>query len=158
LFHTGGAHGIHPSELSPHGRLPPHFRGSRTHMPFLPSVIPPPKRWAGPTGRGFWALTLPRVPGRRHSVNASQAGCSLGFRLPRVYQSRPGPGFRPNSSHALPRTTTSRRPPAGASEYRSALAWLLPSSRKPDAWREQPFQGSCTKTNLSVQEGKSPGL
>jgi hypothetical protein len=27
LFHAGGAHGIHPSELSPHGRYPPRFRG-----------------------------------------------------------------------------------------------------------------------------------
>jgi hypothetical protein len=27
LFHTGGARGIHPSELSPPGRYPPRFRG-----------------------------------------------------------------------------------------------------------------------------------
>jgi hypothetical protein len=39
------------------------FPGGSTRLPFLPSVIPPPKRWAGPTGRGFRALTLPRVPG-----------------------------------------------------------------------------------------------
>lgn len=41
------------------------FPAGRTRVPFLPSVIPPPKRWAGPTGRGFRALTLPRVPGDR---------------------------------------------------------------------------------------------
>jgi hypothetical protein len=28
LFHTGGAHGIRPAELSPAGRYPPRFRGS----------------------------------------------------------------------------------------------------------------------------------
>jgi hypothetical protein len=39
------------------------FPGGSTRVPFLPSVIPPPKRWAGPTSRGFRALTLPRVPG-----------------------------------------------------------------------------------------------
>jgi len=35
-----------------------------THVPFAASVIPPPKRWAGPTGRGFWVSALPGVPGR----------------------------------------------------------------------------------------------
>jgi hypothetical protein len=39
------------------------FPSGRTHVPFNPSLFPPPKRWAGPTGRGFWAFTLPRVPG-----------------------------------------------------------------------------------------------
>jgi hypothetical protein len=41
------------------------FPRGRTHLPFLPPVIPPPKRWAGPAVRGFWALTLPGVPGSR---------------------------------------------------------------------------------------------
>jgi hypothetical protein len=61
------------------------FPGGRTHVPFLPSVIPPPKRWAGPTGRGSWALTLPRVPGDRTGFNSPTAGCSLGFCPSRVY-------------------------------------------------------------------------
>jgi len=41
------------------------FTSGWTRLPFLLSVLPPPKRWAGPTGRGFRALTLPRVPGGR---------------------------------------------------------------------------------------------
>jgi hypothetical protein len=43
LFRTGGALGINPSELSPHGRLPARFHAGRTHVPFLLSVIPPPE-------------------------------------------------------------------------------------------------------------------
>jgi hypothetical protein len=39
-------------------------RGS-THVPFLLPLLPPPKQRAGPAGRGFWALTLARVPGDR---------------------------------------------------------------------------------------------
>jgi len=38
------------------------FPSGRAHLPFLLSVFPLPKRRAGPTGRGFWALALPRVP------------------------------------------------------------------------------------------------
>jgi len=39
-------------------------RGS-THIPFFLPLLPPPKQRAGPAGRGFWALTLARVPGDR---------------------------------------------------------------------------------------------
>jgi hypothetical protein len=39
------------------------FPPGSTHLPFLPQVSPPPKRRAGPAGRGFWALALARVPG-----------------------------------------------------------------------------------------------
>ena len=34
-----------------------------THIPFHLPFLPPPKRRAGPAGRGFWASTLARVPG-----------------------------------------------------------------------------------------------
>jgi len=158
LFHTGGALGIRPSELPPPGRLPPRFRDSRTHVPFLPSVIPPPKRWAGPTGRGFWASTLPRVPGFRHSVSEPKTGCSLGFHPPRVFRLKSGPGFRQDSSHALSeRESYDHRQAAPRSINRLQLGSFRPSG-KPDGWRKQPLQGSCTKTDLSVREEKSPGL
>jgi len=79
------------------------FPRGRTHLPFLPSVIPPPKRWAGPTGRGFWVSALPGVPGDRTGINSPAAGCSLGFRPPRVFRPRPCPGSRPSSSRTLRR-------------------------------------------------------
>jgi hypothetical protein len=125
LFRTGRALGIRPSELSPLGRFPPRFRDRWTHVPFNLSVIPPPRRWAGPTGRGFWAFTLPGLPGGHHMISAATAGCSLGLRPPRASRPKPDPGFRPDSSHALPGVGLATRP-AGASEYRSAPAWLHP--------------------------------
>jgi len=57
------------------------FPGGRTHVPFHLSVIPPPKRWAGPTGRGFWALTLPRVPGAARRISAAALDAPMGFAL-----------------------------------------------------------------------------
>jgi hypothetical protein len=106
LFRTGGALGIRPSELSPPERYPPRFRAEGPTCRLTQSVIPPPKRWAGPMGRGFWALTLPGVPGGRRMVSTSPAGCSLGLYPSEANRRRSGPGFRPGSSHALRR----RRP------------------------------------------------
>jgi hypothetical protein len=122
LFDTGGALGIRPSELSPLGRFLPRFRDEWTHIPFRPSVIPTPERRAGPTGRGFWALTLPGVPGDRRRISVATAGCSLGLYPLRALRPKPDPGFRPDSSHALRVTNLAVRH-AGASEYRSAPAW-----------------------------------
>jgi hypothetical protein len=82
LFHLDSAPGIHPSELSPLERYPPRFRDRSTHMPFRPPVFPPPKRWAGPTGRGSWVLTLPRVPGDRTVCSRRPLAAPLGFSLP----------------------------------------------------------------------------
>jgi hypothetical protein len=53
LFHTGGARGIRPAELSPLGRYPPRFRGGRTHVPFLPPVIPSRAAMGRPSGPRF---------------------------------------------------------------------------------------------------------
>jgi len=39
------------------------FPAQRTHLPFFPPLLPSPERRAGPAGRGFWALTLARIPG-----------------------------------------------------------------------------------------------
>jgi hypothetical protein len=121
LFHAGGARGIHPSELPPLGRYPPRFRGRRTHVPFHPSVFPPPKRWAGPTGRGSWALTLPGVPGGGRGLTRLPLAAPLGFHPPRVLPRRPCPGFRP---WLLPRASQTRSqgpdPPAPRSISQSS--------------------------------------
>jgi len=81
------------------GALPP----ERTHVPFLLSVLPPPKRWAGPIGRGSWVFALPRVPGDFQTFDPVAAGCSLGSCPSRVLLRKPPSGFRPISSHALRR-------------------------------------------------------
>jgi hypothetical protein len=91
---------------SPFGAFPSQkvsaaFPGGRTHIPFHPSVIPASKRRAGPTGRGSWALPLPRVPGDQAGSSSPTAGCSLGLRPLRVFQRKPCPGFHPDSAHAL---------------------------------------------------------
>jgi hypothetical protein len=62
LFHTGSAHGIHPSEhfalTEASGALPP----GQSHLPSGPLVLPTPWRRAGPAGSGSWDLTPARVP------------------------------------------------------------------------------------------------
>jgi hypothetical protein len=58
------------------------FRAGLTHVPFVPSVLPPPKRRAGPTGRGSWALTLPGVPGGLTVFSHRPLDAPLGFALP----------------------------------------------------------------------------
>jgi len=70
-------------------KVPGAFPPGRAHLPFLLSVLPPPKRWTGPIGRGSWALTLPRVPGNHRAFDPAIAGCSLGFRPSRVLLRKP---------------------------------------------------------------------
>jgi hypothetical protein len=100
-----------------------------THVPFLPSVIPPPKRWAGPTGRGFWAFTLPGVPRSRTGVSSPTAGCSLGFHPPRAcgWRLAQDSAQAPPTRFAVPAT---RAATTGASEYRSARTSLAPAARR----------------------------
>jgi hypothetical protein len=77
------------------------FPRGRTHLPFHLSVFPPPERWAGPTGRGFWVSALPRVPGDQTGINSPTAGCSHGLRPSRACWNEPCHGSRRDSSHAL---------------------------------------------------------
>jgi hypothetical protein len=96
----------------------------RTHLPFLLPFLPVPKHRAGPAGRGFWALTLARVPGDRSGISAPTTGCSHGFHPSRVFHRKPWPSFRPASSHAL--AEPARRRARGAPESRSASGWSHP--------------------------------
>jgi hypothetical protein len=114
--------------------------------------------WAGPTGRGFWASPVPRVPGSRTGVSSPTAGCSLGLHPPRAFRLAALPGISPRLlSHAL--QTRARRPEsAGVPESRSAPAWPRPprpASRPPRAG--QPFQGSCTSTIPDTRASPRPG-
>jgi hypothetical protein len=92
------------------------FPRGRTHMPFAASVIPPPKRWAGPTSRGFWGSALPGIPGGTAGINLPATGCSHGLRPSRACRRQPCRGFRPSSSHTLRRPQSfDRSPPASRS-------------------------------------------
>jgi len=114
FFHTGSAHGIHPSERSPLARYPAHYRSDdptcrltcrcsrrRSEGPAQQASVPgiSPLRESLASRRGF---------------NPPTAGCSPGFCPSRVSRRSPCPGFRPNSSHALLQTgdhsPTRRRP------------------------------------------------
>jgi hypothetical protein len=158
LFHTGGAHGIRPSELSPLRRYPPRFRGGRTHIPFHPSVIPAPKRWAGPTGRGSWAVALPRVPGGQAGFSSPTTGCSLGLRPLRVCQRQPCPGFHPDSTHALCGLDlgdrTHRRPGVSIG-LRLALS---AAPGEPDAMDKTTLPGSLHQHDPAHSSKPEPGL
>jgi hypothetical protein len=121
FFHAGSAHGIYPSELSPLGRYPSRFRADEPTRRFSRRYSRRRSAWAGPTGRGLWAFTLPGVPCGIRRVSAATAGCSLGLCPLRVCRLGLCTGLRPCSSLALSETglTTGTR---GASESQSTPA------------------------------------
>jgi hypothetical protein len=51
-----------PFGASPPARYPKRFHDRCTHLPFLLSLFPTPKRRAGPTGRGSWVSTRSEDP------------------------------------------------------------------------------------------------
>jgi hypothetical protein len=105
-------------------------------------------RWAGPTGRGSWALTLPGVPGDRRRISAASAGCSPGLGPLRACGSRRRAGFRPRSSYALQQAVL--RPSAGATEFSTSLIFAPSTRRRTGGRTKQPFQGSRTGSHESV--------
>jgi hypothetical protein len=130
------------------------FPGGRTHTPFLPSVSPAAKRWAGPTGRGLWALPLPGVPRARRRISAANAGCSLGLCPLRVCVGIL-PGFRRNSSHALLRTAL--RPHAGATEYRSVPTSPCPPAGEPATGQDNPLGVLAPDHTHVIRAKRRPG-
>jgi hypothetical protein len=118
------------------GLLPP----ERTHIPFRLAVFPPPKRRAGPTGRGSWVFALSRVPGDRQGFSSPTTGCSPGFPPSRALRQRPWPGFRPTSSHALCESgDVSPSPPAPQSIDRPSLGPIHSTAPEHGSWTRQPF-------------------
>jgi len=101
LSHTGGALGIHPSELSPLERYRARFRTEaptyRLTNRCSRRLSDGPARWVAVPG--FWPFRESRATERRFS--AVVAGCSLGFRPSRASGRKPGPGLHSGSSHAL---------------------------------------------------------
>jgi len=114
FFHTGSAHGIHPSELPPPERYPC-VSARNNPLTVSPAGIPCAKHGAGSAGRGSWVLTLSGVPDGQSVFSASAAGCSLGFCPSRARHEDLGRDF------AQPPPTRFGFWPC-ASEFRSVLA------------------------------------
>jgi len=68
FFHTGSAHGIHPSELSPSGKPPQRFRFDAPTYRLLPQVQPPAEADGPDLRAAVPGLLLPEVPGDRPCV------------------------------------------------------------------------------------------
>jgi hypothetical protein len=133
-----------PSELSPLERYPSYYRSETPAYRFNLSVLPPPKRWAGPTGPGSRVLTLSRVPGDRCVISTSPAGCSLGFNPSRTFRRGPGPGLRPASSHALCESGNySPDPPAPQSIDQPLLGPVRESHVNTQLEQASPFRVSA---------------
>jgi len=100
--------------------LPKGIRGitPRMNPPTVsPIGAPVGKRWAGPNRLrflGFYPFESPWRPGK--GLVCRSAGCSPGFCPSRVRHRKPGPDFRPNSSHTLRESDDcSSDPPASQS-------------------------------------------
>jgi hypothetical protein len=98
LFHTGSAHGIHPSKRSPRERHPAVSRRKNPHTVSRGPRVPEGKLIRATTPvSGFCSFreSLAIKP----VFSGLIAGCSLGFHSSRACGQEPGPGFRPNSSY-----------------------------------------------------------
>jgi hypothetical protein len=157
LFHTGGAPGIRPSELSPRGRYPPRFRAEGPTYRFTRRYSQ--RRSVGPAQRAA-------VPGLcpfreslavRRGLARRPLDAPLGFAL------------LGSASDSLVRGFTRTPPtrfvasisgiePTGAPEFRSAFAWPCPPRPANRAkWTGQPFQGLCTSTIPHTRASQNPG-
>jgi hypothetical protein len=134
------------------------FPGGRTHIPFHPSVIPASKRRAGPTGRGSWALPLPRVPGDQAVFSSPTAGCSLGLRPLRVYQREPCPGLHPDSSHALCGLDLGDRTHRRLGVSIDSRLTLSAAPSEPDAMDKPTLPGSSHQHDPAHSSEPEPGL
>jgi len=114
--------------------------------------------WAGPTSRGFWALTLPRVPGVRHMISASPAGCSLGLRPSRVYRRRPARDFaRPPPARFVLVRVAARRAPASRSIDRSPLGPAPRTRRSGPTEQSNPSRVLAPGTSRTRERASRPG-
>jgi hypothetical protein len=140
LFHADSAHGIHPSELSPHARYPTRYRSEgptyrsscrcsrcRSTEPARQAAVP-----------GLYPLRESLAAADVFSIAA--AGCSHGFHPSRVHPQKPWPGFRPTSSPAL-RESDDESPtsPAPQSINRLLPGPALPPRRTTTGRTGRPF-------------------
>jgi hypothetical protein len=151
LFHTGSAHGIHPSERSPPGRYPGRFRPEEPTYCY-PSDIPNPDEsgWGRRGRTQFLGFDPSRSPWRAHVCLARDPlDAPLGFGLLGLV-AKTFTGISPSvRSHAYSNTFRHRH---GVSAYRSASASTRPSAAaNRHGLEEQPLQAFCTGRLLNIQ-------
>jgi hypothetical protein len=159
LFRADGAHGIRPSELFPAGRYPP---VSRSEGPTYRSTCRYSRlaetNWAGPTGRGSWALTLPEVPYDEAGFSTPAAGGSLGLRPSRVCERAPCTGFHPCSSHALPENWPGGRIPAAPRSINQCPSGLNRGTPQAGLAVETTLIGFVHLSDPDHESDEAPGL
>jgi hypothetical protein len=62
-------------------KVPDAFPPERTHLPFLPAVLPPPKRRTGPRGRGSWVAAFRKSLAPSEGLARQTLEPPLGFAL-----------------------------------------------------------------------------
>jgi hypothetical protein len=159
LFRAGGAHGIRPSELFPPGRYPPVSRSEGPTYRFTCRYSRLAEaNWAGPTGRGSWALTLPEVPCGRAGFSTPTAGGSHGLHPSRVCQRTPCSGFHPSSSHALSEDRLESRKPAAPRSLDQCPSGLDRGSPQAGRAAEATLLGFLHLSDPDHKSDGAPGL
>jgi hypothetical protein len=129
LFHTGGALGIRPSELPPHGRYPVRFRPEAPTCRFFRRCSRPPKRIGRPNGPRLLGFDPSESPWRPDAGLARQPlAAPLGFTLlgpagddlARDFARTPPARFAPSAFRPPPRAPRSFDQPSPDSARRPA--------------------------------------
>jgi len=156
VFRTGGAPGIHPSELSPSGRYPTRFRVEEPTYRFACqyTCTEGTGRLDRPRFLGFDPSGSPWRPGVL--LTRGPLDAPLGFSLLGLPQT-PWPGFRPASSRALSRSGLFTRAAAPQSINQRPLRSDLPNG-KPQGSTRAPFLGFRTCLNPEHSNAHPSGL
>ena len=158
LFHTGSAHGIRPSELSPPERYPPRFRGDEPTCRFSRRYSRPVAgkgRPNGPRLLGFHPSGSPWLPDG--GLARRRLDAPLGFTL----LGSPGRGLARAFTRAPPTRFAGRTrwvKPAGVPEYRSVLAWPGPIGWRTNRPRRTTLSGFPHRSTPAHSNCPPPGL
>jgi hypothetical protein len=148
LFHTGGALGIHPSELPPPARFPRVSARKDPHTVF-PAVVTVAKATGRPGRPRFLGFDPCESPWRADArLMRRPLAAPLGFRPSRVLQAGGWAGLSPGIlSRALP-TRPKARPPAPQSLDRLLLGLVRRSRQAAAIRRSSPFRVSAPVRSL----------
>jgi len=157
LFHTGSAHGIHPSEVSPPERSYRPFDRKEAHIPFVPAVFLPPEGARPARRTSVTGLVPPESALRPRGVLIRQPlAPPMGFAPlgPAAKASaRTSPDLLSHALRVLAITRRTRRRLRVSIGLRSASSETHRSARR----SKQPLWGPCTCLFLSIRARRRPG-